>query len=148
MSKHPDYRKRRGRPRALSMGGALTASQRQLDDLLGDIIRTTHRHPVIDSVRELTALLRDEFPDEYGHRQPDTFRKDVAKVMHWAASRLYRLRLAKDDLMAGFDEATGLFDEAVVNKAAAAAQVRLLHMSRDQLQGTLQRLRELPDPDE
>jgi hypothetical protein len=118
------------------MGSADTPSQRQFDDLLADIIRTTHRHPIIDSVRELTALLRHDFPDAYGDRSFSGLRRDVTTAIAWTASRLYRLPLVVDDLRRGVP-----FDEAV-----ATAQARPLHMSKHQLQEALRRLRELPDP--
>jgi hypothetical protein len=136
----------RGRPRALSMGSADSPSQRQFDDLLADIIRTTHRHPVIDSVRDLTAWLRSDFPDAYRHRSYGNLRLDVTRVMHWAASRLYRFKLFLDDVNLGLDKTTGLFDEAILEKAFAAAQARPLRMTEEQFQETLKRLRALPEP--
>jgi hypothetical protein len=127
----------RGRPRALSMGRADMPSQRELDALLVDIAATTGP---ITSVRGLTAVLLKK--PEYKHWDGSTLRRDVTIVMHWAASRLYRLPLLKNEGMLGFNEATGLFDEATLDKAFAAAQARPTKLNQDQFLKTLQIVRE------
>jgi hypothetical protein len=125
-------------------------SQRALDDLLVDIARTKQK---IKSVRELVTVLK--WQPKYQKYPDETLRNHVTEVMHWAASRLYRLKLLRDDAMLGFDPAatfinpktgkvagSGLFDEAVVDKALAAAQARPLKLNQDQFKKTLQVLRE------
>jgi hypothetical protein len=140
----------RGRPKALSLGRATKPSQRRIDDLLLDIARTKQK---IKSVRELVTVLR--WQPKYHQYPYETLRNDVTEAMHWAASRLYRLKLLRDDVMLGFDPAatfvnpktgkvagTGLFDEAIVNRAIAAAQARPLKLNQDQFKKTLKVLRE------
>src|SRR5262245_16539008 len=116
----------RGRPKALSMGRATHPSQRELDDLLVDIAYTKQK---IKSVRELVTVLK--WQPKYQHYPDETLRNHVTEAMHWAASRLYRLKLFHDDLKRGVP-----FDEA-----AAAAQARPLKLNRDQFTKTLQVLR-------
>lgn len=117
----------RGRPKALSLGRATHPSQLALDDLLKDIARTKQK---IKSVRELVTVLK--WQPKYQHYPDETLRNHVTEVMHWAASRLYRLKLFADDLKAI------PFDEAV-----AAAQARPLKLQQDQFKKTLERLREV-----
>jgi hypothetical protein len=119
--------KKRGRPKALSMGRATHKSQRELDDLLVDIARTRQK---IKSVRELVTVLK--WQPKYENIPDETLRTHVTEVMHWAASRLHRLKLFSDDLKHGVP-----FDEAV-----AAAQARPLKLDRDQFLKTLQVVRE------
>lgn len=136
MSRSNEYKRGRGRPRALSMRSVDSPSQRQFDDLLADIIRTTYRHPVINSVRELTAYLKTDFPDVYGHRSYGNLRLDVTKAIAWAASRLYRLPLFFEDIKRGMS----------IDDAFATAQARPLQMTKEQFQEVLKRLRASPDP--
>jgi hypothetical protein len=132
----------RGRPRALPKGSAAFPSQREFDDLLWDVMQTCLRHDLTTSVRQLVEWMQRDFP-KYEPIPYRTLRRDVTEAMHWAASRLYRLRLLKDDVMLGFNEAPGLFDEATVDKAFAAAQARPTKLNQDQFKKTLRRLCEL-----
>jgi hypothetical protein len=133
----------RGRPKTLHMGGAVPhPQQRVFDDLLWDVMQTCLRHDLTTSVRQLVGWMQRDFP-KYELVPYRTLRRDITAVMHWAASKLYRLRLLKDDVMLGFNEATGLFDEATVDKAFAAAQARPTKLNQDQFKKTLRRLCEL-----
>jgi hypothetical protein len=128
----------RGRPKALSLGRATHPSQLALDDLLLDIARTKQK---IKSVRELVTVLK--WQSKYEDCPYETLRNHVTEAMHWAASRLHRLKLFADDVKSGYDATTGFFDEASFDKAVVAAQARPLRMSADQFKKTLQRLREV-----
>jgi hypothetical protein len=147
----------RGRPRALPKSSATFPSQRGWDDLLWDVMQTCVRHDLTTSVRQLVGWMQRDFP-EYQLASYRTLRRDVTEAMHWAASRLHRLKLLRDDVMRGFDPAatfvdpktgkvagTGLFDEATFDKAVAAAQdkSKSLKLNQDQFKKTLQRLCEL-----
>jgi len=114
------------------MGSATMPSQRLFDDLLWDVMQTCLRHDLTMSVRQLVVWMQRDFP-EYGLVPYRTLRHDIADRMHWAASRLYRLKLFNDDLKRGVP-----FDEAV-----KAAQDRPLKLNQDQFKKTLQRLCEL-----
>jgi hypothetical protein len=120
--------KKVGRPKALSMGSATMPSQLALDELLLDIARTKPNIK-IKSVRELVTVLK--WQPKYKKYPDETLRNHVTEVMHWAASRLYRLRLIHDDLKHGVP-----FDDAV-----AAARDRPRRMNRAQFLETLQRVR-------
>jgi hypothetical protein len=133
----------RGRPKALSMGRAAHKSQRNFDDLLWDVMQTCLRHDLTASARELVWWMQRDFPDQYGSIPFRTVRRDVTKAMHWAASRLYRLPLFKNEAMLGFNEAIGFFDEATIDKAVATAQARPTKLNEDQLKKTLWRICEL-----
>src|SRR5262249_36862937 len=129
----------RGRPKKLSLGRGTYPSQLALDDLLVDIARTKQK---IKSVRELVTVLKWQPKDQ--HYPDDTLRNHVTEVMHWAASRLYRLKLFHDDVRPGFDETTGFFDEAIFDKAVASARARRPpKLNQDQFKKVLQCLREV-----
>ena len=125
------------------------------DDLLWDVMQTCLRHDLTTSARQLVGWMQRDFP-KYESIRYRTLRRDVAAVMHWAASRVYRLRLFYDDVMAGSDPAatatvvdpkTGrkvkVIDEATVDKAVTAAQARPSKLNQDQFKKTLRRLCEL-----
>ena len=114
------------------MGGATTPSQRAFDDLLWDVMQTCLRHDRTTSVRQLVVWMQRDFP-EYELIPYRTLRRVIAARMHWAASKLHRLKLFHDDLKRGVP-----FDEAVT-----AAQKRPLKLNRDQFTSTRQRLCEL-----
>jgi hypothetical protein len=139
-----------GRPKALPKGRATFPSQKVFDDLLWDVMQTCLRHDLTTSVRKLVEWMQRDFP-KYEPIPYRTLRRDVTDVMHWAA-HLYRLRLVKDDVMRGFDETTGLFDEATFENAVRraggtferdAAPARPPKLNQDQFKKTLQRLCEL-----
>jgi hypothetical protein len=135
--------KKVGRPKALSMGSATMPSQRAFDDLLWDVMQTCLRHDLTTSTRSLAAWMRLDFP-KYQLVPDRTLRRDIAAVMNWAASRPYRLPLFVNDVKSGFDEATGFFNEAIFDKAVAAAWARKPpKLNRDQFKKTLKRLCEL-----
>ena len=95
---------------------------------------------------------------KYQNRPYETVRNDVTFAMHWAASRLCRLKLFKDDVMRGFDPAatatvvdpetgrkvtmTGLFDKATFDEAVKAAEDRPLKLNQKQFKKALEVLRE------
>jgi len=133
-------------------------SQRDRDDLLWDVMQTCLRHDLTTSARQLAGWMQRDFP-KYEPIPDRTLRRDVAAVMHWAASRLYRLRLFHDDVMSGFDPAAtatvvdprtgrkvkviGLFDKPTFDEAVKTAHDRPLKLNQEQFKKTLQRLCEL-----
>ena len=117
-----------GRPKALPLGSATTTSQRSFDDLLLDIARLKQK---AKSIRDVVIALM--WQPKYQACSYRTLRRDVTVAMCWAASRLHRLKLFRDDIERGVP-----FDEAV-DAAQARKPPRL---NKDQFSNALQCLRE------